>query len=108
MKAFQKVLLVAVVSFAALFACKKDNPVDPCADFNFQTSLQSETNALTAAATAYGMNPTTENCNAYRNAFQTYLNAASDLQDCANKSGQGEEFQQAINNAQASLDSLQC
>jgi len=108
MKSMMKILGATAIVAMVLFACKKDDPVDTCAGFNFATELQAETNAVIAAANAYGTNPTTENCNAYRTAYQNYLNAASDLQACANATGQGTEYAQAIAEAQAQLDALQC
>ncbi|HLF63810.1 MAG TPA: hypothetical protein VI603_08655 [Saprospiraceae bacterium] len=96
--------VLTLVSVVLLVSCKDDDPVG-C---NWTTELQAELTAFNDAATDYGQNPTTENCNAYRNAGLAYLDAAADLQSCANASGQGTEYQQAIASAQASLDALQC
>lgn len=105
---FRTLALTLTVSVLAVAACKKDDPVDPCNNFNLSVALQAESQALSNAASVYGQNPTTENCNAYRGAYQDYLDAAADLQGCANSVGQGAEYQQAIADAQASLDALQC
>lgn len=96
--------VLTLVSVICIISCKDDDPVT-C---NWTTELQAELNAFSNAATVYGQNPTTENCNAYRNAGLAYLDAAADLQSCANAQGQGQEYQQAIAEAEASLDALQC
>ena len=104
MNTFQKIIAgICIMSIPFLSSCGKD-PVS-C---NYATEVQNELNALSTAATAYGNNPTTANCNAYKTSFQNYLNALEDHRSCATTAGQGAEFQQAIDDAQASLNQLQC
>ena len=52
-----------------LNSCKKDDPVS-C---NYATEVQNEVNALSAAASAYGNDPSTANCNAFKTAYQNYI-----------------------------------
>ncbi len=85
-------------------ACGKNDP-NTC---NYVTEVQNESDALTAALTAYSNDPSTANCNAFKGAYQDYLNALEDHRSCAVAAGQGTAFQQAIDNAQASLDTLVC
>lgn len=96
--------VLTLVSVICVVSCKDDDPVS-C---NWTTELQDELTAFNNAASVYGQNPTTENCNAYRNAGLAYLDAAADLQSCANAQGQGQEYQQAIEAAEDSLNALQC
>jgi hypothetical protein len=77
----------------------------PC---NWATEVQDELDAVTAAATAYGNDPTNSaKCNAYKSAFQDYLNALEDHKGCV-PSEQSAQLQQSIDAAQTSLDALQC
>lgn len=101
-KFFLAALLVSSLSYTA---CKKDDDPDTCI---FATELQAETDAVTAAAAAYGSNPTTQNCQAFIVAYEAYLQAAEDLIPCANAAGQGVELQAAIDNAEAQLALIQC
>lgn len=94
-----------------LIACGDDDDdgnVDCNSSFSIQAELQDEIDAFTDAAFAYGNNPTPENCEAYKDAAADYLEAAEALQDCANQVGQGQEYQQALQAAQDSVDSIQC
>lgn len=105
MNAMKNLLAVlTLVAVVCLVSCKKDDPVG-C---NWSQELQDELNAFTNAANVYGANPTTENCNAYKNAGLDYLAAASDLQSCANAAGTGTEYQQAIDSAEASINAIVC
>jgi hypothetical protein len=105
MKSITKILGgLAILAISVLTSCGKDDPVT-C---NWTTELQNESDALVAAATAYGNNPTTANCEAYKDAFQDYLNEAEKYVSCATTAGQGAELQSAINQAQADLNALQC
>lgn len=106
MKTMGKLLFI-LFAFAALTntACKKDDDPKSCI---YVTELQEETDALTAAATAYGTNPTTANCQAFVAAYEAYLNEAEQLVPCATEAGQGAELQAAIDDAQAQLNLIQC
>jgi len=90
-----------------LVSCSDDG-VDCDDSFNFYTELEAEADALTDAAFAYANDPSTSNCEAFREAYQDYLDTAADLEDCADEVGQGAEFQQALEEAQDALDNLQC
>jgi hypothetical protein len=106
MRSFQKVLICLVAGLVTIsYSCKKDDDPKTC---NYVVELQAESNNLSAAATAYGMNPTTANCLAFVAAYEVYLSEAAKLEACATAAGQGAEFQQAILDAQANLDLIQC
>lgn len=109
MKTFNFWMLLLATSL--FLSCGDDDGIAGAAcgnSFNFQVELQAEANALTAAATAYAQDPTTENCNAYVVAFNDYLDAAEDLEECALLVGQAAEYNAAIDEARADLNSLQC
>lgn len=106
MKSMYKSLFSAMIMASLLFiACKKDDDPVGC---NYAQEVQDELNALNAAATAYGNDPTPAKCQAYKDSFQAYLNELQDHIECAALAGQQNELQQSINAAQASLDALQC
>jgi hypothetical protein len=101
-KFFAALALVAVV---AVTACKDDDP----AGCNWTQDLQAELDAYTAAANAWAADPqNTAKCNAYRDALQDYIDEAQTLQSCANAAGQGNEFQQALQQAEDSLAGFTC
>lgn len=102
---FLTLLIFATVTL--FFACNNnddDGGITPC---NWAVELADEAEALSNAATAYANDPTTANCEAYRQAFQDYLDEAEDLNLCVPTTDQA-EYQQAIDDAQQSLDDLQC
>lgn len=106
MKSIQQCLLATLVIGAIIFtSCKKDDDPVSC---NYAVELQEELNTLTNAANVYAANPTTENCNAYKDAFNDYLDEAENYVDCATVAGQGAQLQADIDAARASLDALQC
>jgi hypothetical protein len=105
---FSAFLMVLAVFVST--ACSKDNPANPAgcaAGFNWGVELQAEATALSNAASVYAQDQTTENCNAYKAAFQAYLDAAADIDVCV-PTGQRAEYNAAINDAQANLDALVC
>jgi len=103
------VLFLAVVSVGS-WTCKKDNNDngDPCS-INWASDLVDEINAMNAAAQTYIADPTYENCIAYKNAAQAYLDALEPYGNCAVLTGQDRvAWQNAIDEAQESLDNLNC
>lgn len=105
MKLIQHFLLaVVLVGSLAYSSCKKDDP-QTC---DYATALQDELSTLSTAASVYSSNPTTENCLAYKAAFNTYLNAAEGYVDCATQAGQGAQLQAEIDQARVELNALQC
>src|SRR6188768_3102334 len=104
MNTFQKIIAgICIVAIPFFNACKNNDP-DPC---NYAEETQDELQAVIDASNAYGANPNPTTCNAYKSAFQDYLNALEDHDNCV-PAGQEDEYHQSINQAQAELDALQC
>ena len=105
MKNFQKLIVgICIMSIPFFSACGNDDPVS-C---NYAEEVQDELQAVTDAATAYGNDPTNPaKCNAYKVAFQDYLNALEDHDNCVRAEDQA-AYDQAIDDAQASINALQC
>ena len=108
MKALQTLILgILLIGSLCTLSCKKDSN-DP-SGCNYITETQDELNAVTAAATAYSADPSNPaKCQAYKDAYQAYLSELENHINCAALSGQQAELQNSIDQAQASLDLLQC
>jgi len=105
MNTFQKMLVgTCVIAAPFLGSCGKDDPQD-C---NYVTETQDEYDALIAATNAWSADPqNTAKCNAYKNAFQNYLDELQDHDNCV-LANQEAAYQQALIDAQASIDAIQC
>lgn len=109
MNSFQKLLVCILMGglIMAAPACKDDD--DDPVNCNYLTEVQDEIDALTAAANAWGADPSNATkCQAYKNAAQDYLDALESHVECAASAGQEDELQQAINDAQIQVDQIQC
>ncbi|MBK8700765.1 MAG: hypothetical protein IPN29_14980 [Saprospiraceae bacterium] len=85
-----------------------DGGITPCSTA-YATELQDEVNALNAAAQAYSTNPTTANCNAYKSAAQSYVNALEPYGNCATLTGQSRtNWQASLDAAKAAVAAIQC
>jgi hypothetical protein len=103
-------LFLVVFSMIGVLSCNKndDNNNDPCST-NWATELQAEVEDVTQAAQAYALNPTQENCLAYKAAAQAYLDALESYGDCAAMTGQLRvEWEQALEQAQETVDNIGC
>ncbi|MEM6802781.1 MAG: hypothetical protein AAF696_15335 [Bacteroidota bacterium] len=74
---------------------------------NYTQELQNETEAVSAAAAAYGQDQSTANCEAYRQAYLDFLDAAEKLDNCV-PSSERDAYRQSIDAAQQSLNGLSC
>jgi len=104
---YRVLCFLIIVSFLGLDSCKK-KAADPdyCAT-SWATQLSSETNAVSAAAQTYASNPTTANCNAFKAAYQEYLDALEPFLDCTLWSAQEkQEVQDAIDEAEQEISTL--
>jgi gluconate kinase len=108
MNSFSKLLACFMLGLVVItYSCKKDD--DDPVGCNYLTEVQNEANTLSAAATAFSEDPTNvAKCQAFKDAYQDYLNALESNIECATLSGQQAELQAAINQAQAELDAFQC
>jgi len=101
-------LLLSLVLISVSFFSCGDDASDCSSNFIITNEIQSEISAWSAAAQTFALDQTTENCNAYKQAGQDYVDAIEDLQDCANDAGQGAEFTQFLADAQQEIDDIQC
>jgi hypothetical protein len=108
MNSFSKLLACFMLGLVVItYSCKKDD--DDPVGCNYATEVQDEVNALTAASNAFSADPTNvAKCQAFKAAYQDYLDALESNIECATLSGQQAELQAAINQAQADLDAFQC
>jgi hypothetical protein len=83
-----------------------NNNVDCSDSVAVNAAVSDELNAISTAATAYGNDPSNANCQALKNAYQDYIDALEDIFDCAKQAGLQNEFQQSIDAARASIDSI--
>lgn len=107
---FFGVLVLAIVGFSSLPSCKDDDDggAGGCSAA-WANALSDEAAALSDAATAYGLDPTTAKCNAYKAAFQDYIDEAESFRNCSALTGQNRaDWEAALQQAQDSLDALTC
>lgn len=88
-----------------LFSCKKEN-VAPCSTA-WASDLQNEISAIGTAVSIYSMDPSTDNCNMLKAAYQDYIDALKPYGNCTTLSGVSRsEWQSAIDDAESSLDDI--
>ncbi|MEM6698245.1 MAG: hypothetical protein AAF806_02770 [Bacteroidota bacterium] len=108
-RSIEKTLLL-LVFVSTLFACEKGKEALSCAigNFDLATELTTELAALNEAAFKYGEDPSPENCLAYKEAANFYLESAVELKDCASLVGQEDLYNMAIEETEADLEELEC
>ena len=105
MKIFQTLIVgICIMSIPFFSSCGDDDP-DPC-DYALET--QDELNDVVDAQEAWIADPTnTAKCNAYKAAWTEYLDDLENHADCVRDVDQA-AYDQAIDDAQASINQLQC
>jgi hypothetical protein len=92
---------------SGLFSCKSDEEKLEDCSILWATEVQDELNGISAAATAYFTDPSAANCNAYRSAYESYIDALEPYGECSALTGQNRsQWEQAIQDARESLNTL--
>ena len=99
---------IVVLTTALLFTgCSEDDVINGCGEQFWAEEVASEAEALSATASQFGLDPTVANCNAFRAAAQNYLDALEGARPCVDSSERA-DFDEAVNEAQASINDLDC
>jgi hypothetical protein len=100
--------LLFILSFVCLGSCKKKE-TDVCGT-NWYSALTNQVTAMTNAAIAYGLNPTTANCSTYKSSLQAYVKALEPYSNCTvwGVGSTKAEWQQALNETKAEINALTC
>jgi len=83
-----------------------DDDVSNCTVQIFNQTVNNEITALNIAIETFNMDPSEANCDAIREAAQSYLVAVDDLSGCPEVSQA--DFDLALDNAQEAVDTLMC
>lgn len=106
-------ILGSLLAFALIlsFGCSGDDDME---DINCgENWYASETvqNALTDymnALNAYGMDPTPENCNAFKSAANDYIDILESFRSCAVDQGVLDEWEESFDQARDGIDEIEC
>ena len=98
---------VIILSFLGFGSCKKKATDPDYCNTAWATSLQPEITAFTNALATYTNDPTTANCNAYKAAFQDYIDALEPFGNCTAWSAQDKaDWEEALADAEAEISTL--
>lgn len=107
----KKITLAAAISaFMIVTSCSKDGdgPLGAAGcGYVWSVRIADEILALSEAASAYSQDSSQVNCEAYKKAYQDYLDEAEDIKPCV-PSDEKDDFQQGIDDARDELNDLPC
>lgn len=100
--------LLVILTILGLSSCKKDKEPVGCTAA-WATEIQDEISALSAAASAYGTEQTTETCNAYKDAYLDYIDALEPFVECSALTAADRELiQEYIDDSEEQMNALTC
>lgn len=100
------VFIFITIIILGLDSCKKEKHDPDYCTTNWYTTLESQITAVTNAAMAYGLDQTTANCNAYKSALSSYIDALEPFGECSQFSAETRaQWQQMIDESRADLAS---
>ncbi len=106
MKSLKLLLLYSIVSVAFSFAsCGNDGPGSGCN--NFDQAWSDAVTSFSEIQSLYASNPTTENCETFRQGYIDYIDAIEDLLDCGDQTFDV-NLQVFLDDAKLQLDDLEC
>jgi hypothetical protein len=90
-----------------VISCSKDGDGVVGCSAAWATELNTEFTAISAAGATYALDPSATNCNAYKAAFQDYINALKPYGNCATLSGQSRaDWKKSVDDAEANVATL--
>ncbi len=110
MKTITKLFLAGCcAAIIGISGCSKSplNPLGGCLKGNWLQGVESDFTNWSAAATAYSEDPTPANCQNYKNAGKSYLDALKSFTDCVPKSEKN-EYKEAIKELKQELQDNDC
>ncbi len=106
-----KILTILVImAVLGLSSCKKDKETNNDPAICSSEWADEEYDALIAAWNAYSANMSVENCNAYKTAFQDYIDALEPFLQCTATwtEADRQEVQDAIDESEEAMNELTC
>ena len=102
--------LLAILAILGFSSCKKDKESNNDPAICSSEWADEEYDALIAAWNAYSANMSVENCNAYKNAYQDYIDALEPFLECTATWTEAErqEVRDAIDEAEEAMNELTC
>ena len=108
----KKILVFSVVAISISFlllSCSGNGVDERCGEaWDPSSELNDELNAVVDAATLFGQDPSKENCEAYKAAYQDYLDELNEWKDCYYNAGLEAQFNQSLSDAQDDLNAINC
>ena len=100
-------LLFALLS---LPSCNKDDDGSQagCNSIAFNERFADEVTNVSNASAAYSMDPSSTNCQNFKNAYNAYIDALETYEACAITLNQTVEWNQALDGARTSVNSIVC
>ncbi len=109
MKLFYYVVLFCLLT--TVVSCGNDDDGGPgvgCNSIALNERFADEITAVSNASSAYAMDPTPANCQSFKDAYNDYINALDAYENCAVTLNQRAEWEQALDAARSSLNSIVC
>ncbi|TXB67929.1 hypothetical protein [Phaeodactylibacter luteus] len=106
-------LIALLLSFGLFSACGGSDddapgPNGPCGDnYDFSVELADELQAISETVNAYANDPTTANCEAYRQALLNYVDALEDAEPCI-LPGQRDAYDAALDQSRQDIMDISC
>src|SRR5688572_21772844 len=103
--------LIALLALCSVgfSSCKDDDDDGNGCSTAWSAEVEDELEDMTAAAQAYGSNPNSTTCNAYKDAAQDYLDALESFLNCDRLTQQERnDLEAQIDQAEASVNAISC
>ena len=101
----KKYFVLLLFSGFMMTSCGDDDPKD-CTAAQFNSEVNATITALNTAAQTWANDPTSENCNKYKDAANDYLDAVESFDGCAGLNQA--DFESALNQARDAVAAIAC
>ena len=102
---FSTLTLATCLFLASCGSSSKDN----CSSVGLSQTFQDELNQVTESATAFSNDPTNSvKCEAFKDAYNNYIDALEGWEDCAIALSQETEWRASLDEARTAINEIEC
>ena len=104
----KRIILLSLLFVGMLYSCGGDDDVD-CEDLGaVQITINSSADRVNQAVDVFNADPSDDNCEDLAGALRDFIETLESFQECANQTGQGQQFSSDLAQTRDSLSQLPC
>ena len=104
----KSILSFLALSFCLFLSSCGSSAIAKCNSLGFAQEFQEEFTIISATSQAYSSDPTPENCEAFKDAYRSYIDVLASWEDCAIELNQEADWRESLEEARQDVEDIEC